>query len=62
MPDDSERRPGLTYRDAGVDIDRQDDALRRIKSIVKATRTPGVLADIGAFGGLFAVILNVLGI
>jgi phosphoribosylformylglycinamidine cyclo-ligase len=53
MPDDSER-PGLTYRDAGVDIDRQDDALRRIKSIVKATRTPGVLADIGAFGGLFA--------
>jgi len=54
MSDGSERRGRLTYRDAGVDIDRQDDALRRIKSIVKATRTPGVLADIGSFGGLFA--------
>jgi phosphoribosylformylglycinamidine cyclo-ligase len=54
MSDGSERPPHLTYRDAGVDIDRQDDALRRIKSIVKATRTPGVLADLGSFGGLFA--------
>jgi phosphoribosylformylglycinamidine cyclo-ligase len=53
MPD-REERPPLTYRDAGVDIDRQDDALRRIKSIVQATRTPGVLADLGSFGGLFA--------
>jgi phosphoribosylformylglycinamidine cyclo-ligase len=54
MSDGSERPPRLTYRDAGVDIDRQDDALRRIKSIVQATRTPGVLADLGSFGGLFA--------
>lgn len=43
----------LTYRDAGVDIDAQDEALRRIKGFVKSTRTPGVLADLGAFGGLF---------
>jgi phosphoribosylformylglycinamidine cyclo-ligase len=43
----------LTYRDAGVDIDAQDEALRRIKDSVKATRTPGVLADLGSFGGLF---------
>jgi len=47
-------RRGLTYRDAGVDIDAQDRALERIKSIVRGTRTPGVLADIGSFGGLFA--------
>jgi phosphoribosylformylglycinamidine cyclo-ligase len=47
-------REGLSYRDAGVDIDAQDEALRRIKSVLKATRTPGVLADLGAFGGMFA--------
>ena len=48
------KEPGLTYRDAGVDIDAQDDGLRRIKAILQATRTKGVLADIGAFGGMFA--------
>ncbi len=46
-------KKGLTYRDAGVDIDAQDEALRRIKGFVKGTRTPGVLADLGSFGGLF---------
>ena len=45
---------GLTYRDAGVDIGRQDEALRRIKHLVRGTRTDGVLADLGSFGGLFA--------
>jgi phosphoribosylformylglycinamidine cyclo-ligase len=45
---------GLTYRDAGVDIDAQDEALRRIKGMLAATRTPGVLSDLGSFGGLFA--------
>jgi phosphoribosylformylglycinamidine cyclo-ligase len=51
-PEDDDRG-GLTYRDAGVDIDAQDEALRRIKSMLRATRTPGVLADLGAFGGMF---------
>ena len=46
-------KPGLTYRDAGVDIDAQDEALDRIKGFLKSTRTPGVLADMGSFGGLF---------
>jgi phosphoribosylformylglycinamidine cyclo-ligase len=44
---------GLTYRDAGVDIDAQDEGLRRIKAMLQATRTPGVLADLGSFGGMF---------
>jgi phosphoribosylformylglycinamidine cyclo-ligase len=44
----------LTYRDSGVDIDAQDTALERIKKIAKSTRIPGVLSDIGLFGGLFA--------
>src|SRR5262245_24695956 len=43
----------ITYRAAGVDIDAQDMALARIKSVVKSTRTKGVLADIGSFGGMF---------
>jgi len=43
----------LTYRDSGVDIDAQDEALRRIKGLVQGTRTPEVLADLGSFGGLF---------
>jgi phosphoribosylformylglycinamidine cyclo-ligase len=44
----------VTYAAAGVDINRQDDALARIKPLVKATRTPGVRSDIGLFGGLYA--------
>jgi phosphoribosylformylglycinamidine cyclo-ligase len=44
----------LTYRDAGVNIDAQDEGLRRIKALLQATRTPGVIADLGAFGGMFA--------
>ncbi len=51
--DGNDRRPKLTYRETGVDIDAQDDALSRIKKTLRATRTPGVLADLGAFGGLF---------
>jgi len=46
-------KPGLTYRDAGVDIDAQDEALRRIKNLVRGTRTTGVLSELGSFGGLF---------
>ena len=44
---------GSAYRDAGVDIDAQDEGLRRIKEMLHATRTPGVLADLGSFGGMF---------
>jgi phosphoribosylformylglycinamidine cyclo-ligase len=43
-----------SYAASGVDIGRQDEALRRIKPLVKATRTPGVRSDIGLFGGLFS--------
>ncbi len=46
-------KQALTYKTAGVDIDAQDRALARIKQIAKATFTPGVLSDIGSFGGLF---------
>ncbi|UCF68928.1 MAG: phosphoribosylformylglycinamidine cyclo-ligase, partial [Acidobacteriota bacterium] len=46
---------GLTYRDAGVDIEAQDRALERIKQHLAETRTAGVLSELGAFGGLFGV-------
>ena len=44
----------LTYRDAGVNIGRAEDALARVKDRIKRTRRPEVLGDVGQFGGLFA--------
>ncbi|MCZ6596029.1 MAG: phosphoribosylformylglycinamidine cyclo-ligase [Planctomycetota bacterium] len=46
-------RPELTYRDAGVDIDAAEDALERVKETIRSSFTPGVLGDVGLFGGLF---------
>lgn len=46
---------GLTYAAAGVDIDAQDHALMGVKRLASSTFTPGVLSDIGAFGGLFSL-------
>jgi phosphoribosylformylglycinamidine cyclo-ligase len=43
----------MSYRDAGVDIDAGDALVERIKPLVAATFTPGVLGGIGGFGGLF---------
>lgn len=43
----------MSYRDAGVDIDRADRLVGRIKSLAEGTRTAGVLGSIGGFGGLF---------
>jgi phosphoribosylformylglycinamidine cyclo-ligase len=42
-----------SYRDAGVDIDAQDEALREVRKIARGTFTPNVASDIGSFGGLF---------
>ncbi len=41
------------YAAAGVNIDEMDRGLAAIKTAVKSTKTPGVLSDIGRFGGLF---------
>src|ERR1700737_888317 len=43
----------MDYRHSGVDIESGDAAVRRIKNIARATFTPGVLSEIGAFGGMF---------
>ena len=44
---------GLTYAQAGVDIDAGNSMVERIKPLVRATRRPGADAEIGGFGGLF---------
>ncbi len=46
-------RVSVSYRDAGVDIAAGTETVRRIRSLAKGTFTPGVLSDIGSFGGLF---------
>ena len=44
---------GLSYRDAGVDIDEGDRFVQAIKPLAKTTMRPGVVAGIGGFGGIF---------
>jgi phosphoribosylformylglycinamidine cyclo-ligase len=45
----------IDYRQSGVDIDAGNEVVRRIKSLARATYTPGVLSGVGSFGGLFAL-------
>jgi phosphoribosylformylglycinamidine cyclo-ligase len=47
------KRPPVTYRDSGVDIDAATRATSRIRELARETVTPGVLSEIGGFGGLF---------
>lgn len=42
-----------TYKEAGVDVEAGDETVDRIRETVRETFTPGVLADIGAFGSFF---------
>jgi phosphoribosylformylglycinamidine cyclo-ligase len=49
------RSAPLTYAASGVDIDAQDQALAGVKRLARSTFTPGVLSEIGSFGGLFSL-------
>jgi phosphoribosylformylglycinamidine cyclo-ligase len=42
-----------TYREAGVDIQRGDEFVKRIGPLVRSTFRPEVMGDLGGFGGLF---------
>ena len=44
---------GLSYKQAGVDIDAGNALVEAIKPAVRSTRRPGADAEIGGFGGLF---------
>ncbi|MBV7379185.1 phosphoribosylformylglycinamidine cyclo-ligase [Maritimibacter dapengensis] len=49
----TEKNNGITYADAGVDIDAGNELVERIKPAAKRTNRPGVMAGLGGFGGLF---------
>jgi phosphoribosylformylglycinamidine cyclo-ligase len=49
------RQAGITYRDAGVDIDAGDALVDRIKPLVRRTQRREVLAGIGGFGALVEI-------
>jgi phosphoribosylformylglycinamidine cyclo-ligase len=46
---------GLSYKDAGVDIDAGEELVRRISPLAKATARKGADAALGGFGGLFDI-------
>jgi phosphoribosylformylglycinamidine cyclo-ligase len=44
---------GITYKDAGVNIEEGDKAVNEIKNMVRSTHSSNVLTDLGSFGGMF---------
>ncbi len=46
-------RAAERYRDAGVDIESKYEAVERATEAIRKTFTPGVVGDVGLFGGLF---------
>lgn len=52
------KSPGLSYRDAGVDIDAGNELVQRIKPLASKTFRPEVLSGLGGFGALFELPLE----
>ena len=46
---------GKSYKGAGVDIDLANQIVKEVKPLIRKTFIPGVLSDIGGFGGLFSL-------
>lgn len=45
----------ITYKKSGVDVDKANLAVKKIKNMVKATFNKNVLANIGLFGSLYQI-------
>lgn len=52
---DAKSGGGLSYRDAGVDMEAGDELVERIKPMAKKTMREGVMAGIGGFGAMFEI-------
>ncbi len=52
MTESTSKRPSLSYKDAGVDIDAGNELVRRIKHVTERTRRPEVMGGLGGFGAL----------
>lgn len=48
----------ISYKDAGVDIHAGEEAVNRIKALVRRTFTPQVMTDLGKFGGFYQLDLS----
>ena len=55
---DKQQSSGLSYRDAGVDIDAGNSLVERIKPHAKRTMRPEVMGGLGGFGALFEIPLD----
>ncbi len=53
-----ETRESLSYRDAGVDIERGERLVQAIRPLAERTYRPGVLGSLGGFGALFELPLG----
>jgi phosphoribosylformylglycinamidine cyclo-ligase len=51
-------KPGLTYADAGVDIDAKDSFAEGLESVMRRTFGPRVIPNPGGFAGLFRLDFN----
>lgn len=45
----------MDYKSAGVDIDKADQLIDRVKAAAKLTYSPGVISGVGGFGSLFEI-------
>jgi phosphoribosylformylglycinamidine cyclo-ligase len=52
MSNSTSPNTGLSYKDAGVDIEAGDALVDRIKSVAKRTSRPEVMGGLGGFGAL----------
>jgi phosphoribosylformylglycinamidine cyclo-ligase len=53
VANDAGSQQGLTYRDAGVDIDKANEAKKKIKELARSTFNRNVLSEIGSFAGQY---------